>query len=75
MEKMKYILDACALLAFLNKEDGWDKVTDLLTEAIDTGEVEIYMSIVNLLEIYYDRLHLEDSENSTYSLPGLLLPQ
>jgi PIN domain nuclease of toxin-antitoxin system len=59
---MKYVLDACALLAFLNKEDGWDKVKDLLIEAIDTGEVEIYMSIVNLLEVYYDRLRLDDNE-------------
>jgi PIN domain nuclease of toxin-antitoxin system len=62
MEVIKYVLDACALLAFLNKEDGWDKVKALLIETIDSGEVEIYMSIVNLLEVYYDRLRLDDNE-------------
>ncbi|MDR3341759.1 MAG: hypothetical protein LBT14_03035 [Treponema sp.] len=52
---------SCALLAFLNKEGGWDKVKNLLIEAIDTDEVEIYMNIVNLREVYYDRLRLDDS--------------
>jgi predicted nucleic acid-binding protein len=30
---VRYVLDACALLAFLNQEDGWEKVRRLLDEA------------------------------------------
>jgi PIN domain nuclease of toxin-antitoxin system len=59
--KVKYVLDACALLAFLNREDGWEKVKDLLFQASDATGVQIYMNAVNLLEVYYDRLRLSDS--------------
>jgi PIN domain nuclease of toxin-antitoxin system len=62
METVRYVLDACALIAFLNKEAGWDKVRSLLIEAVNTGKVEIYMNAVNLLEVYYDRLRLQDSK-------------
>ena len=48
----KYILDACALLAVLNKEDGGDKVRKIINQAI-TDSTEIRMNIVNLLEVYY----------------------
>ncbi|MDR1147521.1 MAG: PIN domain-containing protein [Spirochaetaceae bacterium] len=58
---MNYVLDACALLAFLNKEDGWEKVRELLTEAVDAGETQVYMNSINLLEVYYDRLRLDDA--------------
>jgi PIN domain nuclease of toxin-antitoxin system len=57
---VKYILDACALLAFLNKEDGWEKVMGLLTEAI-AGNAQVSMHSINLIEVYYDRLRLGDA--------------
>jgi predicted nucleic acid-binding protein len=47
-----YVLDACALLAFLNNEPGSDTVAELLKNAVDGNDV-IYMSIVNLLEVHY----------------------
>jgi PIN domain nuclease of toxin-antitoxin system len=58
---VKYVLDACALLAFLNKEDGWEKVRDLLIEAADAGDTQVCMNSVNLLEVYYDRLRLDSA--------------
>jgi PIN domain nuclease of toxin-antitoxin system len=58
---VKYVLDACALLAFLNKEEGWEKVRELLIEAADAGDTQVCMNSVNLLEVYYDRLRLDDA--------------
>jgi len=47
-----YLLDASALIAYLNDEVGADVVDDLLTQSYDE-KASISMSIVNLLEIYY----------------------
>ena len=52
---MRYVLDACALLAFLNDEEGADKIEDLLNKS-GTGDVSVSMSIINLLEVYYGEL-------------------
>jgi len=57
---MNYILDACALLAFLNDEEGANIIEDLLDKSV-TNDVSIYMSIVNLLEVYYGELHVKGS--------------
>jgi PIN domain nuclease of toxin-antitoxin system len=58
---MHYILDACALLAFLNDEDGADAIEELLEQSV-SGNVSISMSIVNLLEVYYGELRDKDVE-------------
>jgi PIN domain nuclease of toxin-antitoxin system len=52
---MSYILDACALLTFLNDEEGAEKVEDLLNQSV-TGDIPVSMSIVNLLEVFYGEL-------------------
>ena len=57
---MNYTLDACALVAFLNDEDGADIIEDLLDKSA-VGDVSIYMSIVNLLEVYYAELRVKGS--------------
>jgi PIN domain nuclease of toxin-antitoxin system len=49
---VKYVLDACALIALFKKESGFEEVRDLV-KAADAGEIAVYMSIVNLLEVYY----------------------
>jgi predicted nucleic acid-binding protein len=54
MGRMKYLLDACAFITFLDKEDGALKVDHILALA-DNGEAEVYMTSVQLLEVYYDR--------------------
>jgi len=52
---MNYFLDACALLAFLNNEEGAEKIEDFLNQAA-ANTVTVSMSIVNLLEVYYGEL-------------------
>lgn len=47
-----YVLDACALVAFLADEDGADAVASLLEQA-KSGDIVIRMNKVNLLEVYY----------------------
>jgi predicted nucleic acid-binding protein len=57
---MIYILDACALLALLNEElgKGYETVSDLL-ESAEKGEVFLYMSLINLVEVYYRYIQLK----------------
>jgi predicted nucleic acid-binding protein len=51
---MSYVLDACALMAFLSQETGkgFEPVKELFERALDEN-FPIYMSIVNLTEVYY----------------------
>ena len=69
-----YLLDACALIAYINDEDGADVVDALLTQA-SNDVVTIAMSMVNVLEVYYgvfrDFGHDEAEEilNEILSLP------
>jgi PIN domain nuclease of toxin-antitoxin system len=58
---MNYVLDACAVLAYLNDEEGADVVEALLNRKT-TGEISLSMSIVNLLEVYYNELRDKDAE-------------
>ncbi|MCL2477750.1 PIN domain-containing protein [Candidatus Bathycorpusculum sp.] len=48
-----YVMDACALIAFLRDEQGADVVTAIL-KCAKQGKAEICMNSLNLLEIYYD---------------------
>ena len=52
---MRYVLDACAILAFLDKEEGGDKVFDLFLKA-EINQVTLYVNIVNVLEVSYERI-------------------
>jgi len=51
----RFLLDACALIAFLVEESGRNSVSNLFTKAI-FKENEIFMHKANLLEVYYDLL-------------------
>ena len=57
----KYVLDACALIALLNREDGGESVREIIEQA-KIGSSEVYMSIVNLFEVYYGMLRIYDEE-------------
>lgn len=48
----KYLLDACALIAFLSDEEGAELVENLLQQASDQ-QISISIHKINLLEIYY----------------------
>jgi predicted nucleic acid-binding protein len=63
-----YILDACALIAFLNDEEGADCVENLLVQA-QNDECLLLMHYINLGEVYYYvcRQEGEDTANSVYA--------
>jgi len=49
---MTYVLDACAMVALINGEEGAEAVDNLFQKAVK-NEIKLYMSIINLLEVYY----------------------
>jgi PIN domain nuclease of toxin-antitoxin system len=49
----KYILDACALIAYYTDEEGADIVQDMIRKAY-FEECEVSISKINLLEVFYD---------------------
>jgi predicted nucleic acid-binding protein len=51
-----YVLDACALIALFNGEPGADIVARLVEKA-ERGDIGLSMSIIQLLEVYYDRIY------------------
>ncbi len=48
-----YVLDACAVIAFILDEEGADKVENLLSLS-SRGKCALYLNKINLLEIYYN---------------------
>ncbi len=47
-----YVLDTSALLTYIELEDGHDLVDKLLMQSID-DEVELFISVISLIEVYY----------------------
>lgn len=47
-----YVLDAYAVLAFIQKESGWERVKELLRESA-SGTTEIHISAINMAEVQY----------------------
>lgn len=58
-----YVIDACALIALINQEPGYDIVLNLLKKA-ETGEINVKMHAVNLCEVYYDCLRVKNSKTA-----------
>jgi PIN domain nuclease of toxin-antitoxin system len=63
----KYVLDACALLAFLKKEEGGDVVKNIIDE-----ENEILLHAVNLLEVHYDMVRTLGDDKANNVLNGIM---
>jgi predicted nucleic acid-binding protein len=57
-EEFIYVFDACALIALFNEEEGADVVADLIMQS-NTREIHIYMSVIQVLEVYYDRIKVK----------------
>jgi predicted nucleic acid-binding protein len=66
-----YVLDACALLSFLNNEPGSDIVDNLLVNAID-DKTAVYMNIVNLIEVHYANIRSLGLDRATVILDTIL---
>ncbi|MGD0959744.1 MAG: PIN domain-containing protein [Methylomonas sp.] len=58
-----YLLDACALIALLNDENGADKVESLLN-----GSEPVLMSAINMLEVAYDAVRRSGGNTDAASL-------
>ncbi len=57
----KFVLDACAIIAFLNDEEGTHKVEQLLWQCSRAPNT-LFMHEINLLEIYYGVYRDESKE-------------
>ncbi|MDR1839742.1 MAG: type II toxin-antitoxin system VapC family toxin [Treponema sp.] len=68
---MIYVLDACALLSFLNDEPGSDIVDDLLIRAVE-GKTDIFMNIINLVEVHYANIRSIGSDRAAVILEKIL---
>jgi len=68
---MHYLLDACALLIIFNGEPEAQKVLDLLEQA-ETGNIRLSMSIVQLTEVYYDRIYIAGIDEARAIVESIL---
>ena len=66
----RYVLDACALLAYLQKEQGANTVSSILNAA-EKGTATITMHIFNLLEVYYKIYRAQGKERANFILAEL----
>jgi uncharacterized protein len=69
--KKKRLLDSFALLAYLNKEKGYQKVRDMLADAQKTGEFNL-MNEMNVGEVYYILFRKRGREQADYFLETIL---
>ena len=67
---VKYVLDACALIALMNKEEGSNHVASLYKEAV-AGKAELIINKVNLLEIYYGYFKEDGEEFADLQLANI----
>jgi len=65
-----YVMDACALIAFLNEEPGAEVVEGIF-KAVSAGDASIVMHKLNLLEVYYElfRKYGKDTADDLLELP------
>jgi len=68
---MFYVFDACALIAYLNNEDGSENILDLLNKAVD-GECSVYINIINLIEVHYANIRSLGAEQAAVILEEIL---
>ncbi|MGC8781688.1 MAG: PIN domain-containing protein [Anaerolineae bacterium] len=63
-----FVLDACALIAYLNDESGAEKVESLLDQA-HQGQAQLYMASVNVYEVFYDCLKRDPAPARQLKVP------
>jgi predicted nucleic acid-binding protein len=61
----RYLLDTSAILTLTDKEDGFEKVEELLDQAA-AGAVEVEISAVSLMEIYYITLQEQGEDRAAH---------
>ena len=78
--KRKRLLDSFAMLAYLNKENGFEAVREVMSAAQKSGD-PVLMNEINVGEAYYILFRKRGPENADYfvetilaSLPILIVP-
>jgi len=71
MSIQHYLLDACALLALLDNEEGADVVYELLDNA-KSEEIILSINAANLIEVYYDRIRKVGSEDADNTIQNII---
>jgi PIN domain nuclease of toxin-antitoxin system len=61
---MNFVLDACAMIAFLRREDGADTVLSILRDSANTCVAHA----VNVCEVYYDFVRAADIQTADAAL-------
>ena len=69
--KRKRLLDSYALLAYLNKEDGFEKVRNVLAYA-QRASLPVLMNELNVGETYYILYRKRSHEQADYFLDTVL---
>ncbi len=69
--KRKRLLDSYALLAYLNKEDGFEKVRNVLANA-QKSSLPVLMNELNVGETYYILYRKRGHEQAEYFLDTIL---
>lgn len=64
---MNYVLDACAMIAFLRGERGADVVNDLLRDS----SAHCFAHAVNLCEVYYDFVRVANANAARSAIEDL----
>jgi PIN domain nuclease of toxin-antitoxin system len=65
-----YVLDACAVIAFLNGERGAECVRDLLEQALAVKSV-LFIHALTVCEVYYDCLRRSGQHTASRVLSAL----
>ena len=69
--KRKRLLDSFAIIAYLNKEKGFERVRDAMSEAQKSGN-PILMNEINIGEVYYILFRKRGPEKADYFLQTIL---
>src|SRR5262249_39662839 len=64
---MNFVLDACAMIAFLRGEPGADIVGDILKDPT----ADNFAHVINLCEVYYDFLRVSNARKARAAIRDL----
>ena len=68
VHSLVYVLDACALIAFLRREPGAEQVDALLADL----QCQCMVHAINLCEVYYDVIRADNTEVAEQVVVDLL---
>lgn len=68
------VLDSYAVIAYLNREEGYSKVSEIFTECVEANQ-KAFLCVVNLGEIYYHALRVGGEKKAQLALEAVrILP-